>query len=220
MAQLSDRLSLKVKKIVLSKIAVGLIRSISRTLRLELQGWDQYANADQRLIFCGWHGKSFIFANQFRKRGYWVIISNSNDGDIQDKVFRSLGFRTIRGSTGQDRGGIKAALQGIQSLKEGGTMAITPDGPRGPSKVVQGGVMLMARKSGAMLVPVGISAKRAWYAGSWDSYMFPMPFSRARMIFGTPVSIPAKADDAEVESIRVAFEREIERLDQLAANWA
>jgi len=217
---LSDRLSLKIKKTVLSKIAVGLIRTISTTLRLELLGWEQYANADQKLIFCGWHGKSFIFANQFRRRGYWVIISNSNDGDIQDKVFRALGFRTIRGSTGQDRGGIKAALQGIQMLKEGGTMAITPDGPRGPSKVVQGGVMLMARKSGARLVPVGISAKRAWYAGSWDSYMFPMPFSKARMIFGEPIFVPEKASEQEVEAIRLAFENEIERLDQLAANWA
>jgi lysophospholipid acyltransferase (LPLAT)-like uncharacterized protein len=217
---LSDRLSLKIKKTVLSKIAVGLIRTISTTLRLELLGWEQYANADQKLIFCGWHGKSFIFANQFRRRGCWVIISNSNDGDIQDKVFRALGFRTIRGSTGQDRGGIKAALQGIQSLKDGGTMAITPDGPRGPSKVVQGGVMLMARKSGARLVPVGISAKRAWYAGSWDSYMFPMPFSKARMIFGEPILVPEKASEQEVEAIRLTFENEIERLDQLAANWA
>jgi hypothetical protein len=105
-------------------------------------------------------------------------------------------------------------------LKEGGTMAITPDGPRGPSKVVQGGVMLMARKSGARLVPVGISAKRAWYAGSWDSYMFPMPFSKARMIFGEPILVPEKASEQEVEAIRLAFENEIERLDQLAANWA
>lgn len=220
MAWLSDSLGLRIKKRVFARIAIGLIRSISTTLRLELQGWEQYENSDEKLIFCGWHGKSFIFANQFRRRGYWVIISNSNDGDIQDMVFRALGFQTIRGSTGQDRGGIKAALQGIQALKEGGTMAITPDGPRGPSKVVQGGVMLMARKSGAKLVPVGISAKRAWYAGSWDSYMFPMPFSKARMIFGEPIPVAEKATEAEVEEVRQRFEAEIERLDQLAANWA
>ncbi len=220
MAWLSDRLGLRIKKRVLARVAITLIRGVSTTLRLKVEGWEQYAGSDEKLIFCGWHGKSFIFANQFRRRGYWVIISNSNDGDIQDLVFRSLGFKTIRGSTGQDRGGIKAALQGIQSLKDGGTMAITPDGPRGPSKVVQGGVMLMARKSGAKLVPVGISAKRAWYAGSWDSYMIPLPFSKARMIFGEPILVPAKASEEEVELIRSEFEREIERLDQLAANWA
>ena len=217
---MSDRLGLKIKKRLLARVAICLIRGVSTTLRLKVEGWEQYADSDDKLIFCGWHGKSFIFANQFRKRGYWVIISNSNDGDVQDMVFRALGFKTIRGSTGQDRGGIKAALQGIQSLKEGGTMAITPDGPRGPSKVVQGGVMLMARKSGAKLVPVGISAKRAWYAGSWDSYMFPMPFSKARMIFGAPIVVPLKGSDDEVESIRLAFEREIERLDQLASDSA
>lgn len=220
MAWLSDSFGLRVKKKVAATIAIALIRGVSSTLRLKVEGWEQYQDSDEKLIFCGWHGKSFIFANQFRKRGYWVIISNSNDGDIQDMVFRALGFRTIRGSTGQGRGGIKAALQGVKALKEGGTMAITPDGPRGPTKVVQGGVMLMAKKSGAKLVPVGISAERAWYAKSWDSYMIPKPFSRAKMIFGAPLSVPEKASEEEVESIRLEFEREIERLDQIAGHWS
>jgi len=47
-----------------------------------------------------------------------------------------------------------------------------------------------------------------------------MPFSKARMIFGEPILVPEKASEQEVEVIRLTFENEIERLDQLAANWA
>jgi lysophospholipid acyltransferase (LPLAT)-like uncharacterized protein len=198
-------------------LAVNWVRLIGGSLRLEVSGWEQYATDDSKLIFCGWHGKSLIFASYFRKRGYWVIISNSNDGDIQNEVFTRMGYQTIRGSTG--RGGVRAALQGVKALKAGGTMAITPDGPRGPSGQVQGGVMLMAQKSGAALVPVGLSAKRAIYVKSWDKYMLPAPFSAARMVFGEPLLIPDDADEATVEEIRMKLESEINRLEAIAGNW-
>lgn len=215
---MSDTLGVKIKKAVLARLAYGLFRCLGSSQRLEVVGWEQFADDDSKLIFCGWHGKSLIFANYFRKRGYWVIISNSNDGDIQNKVFELLGFQSIRGSTG--RGGVKAALQGVKALKAGGTMAITPDGPRGPSGVVQGGVMMMAHRSGARLVPVGISAQRAWYAKSWDRYMIPGLFSRARIIFGEPLSVPAEASDEEVETIRSEFEQRIHVVQSRADLWS
>ena len=88
-------------------------------------------------------------------------------------------------------------------------MAMTPDGPRGPSGIVQGGVMLMAQKSGAALVPVGIAAKPCWRAPSWDRYMFPFLFSRAVFLFGDPIYVPESATDEVVESIRLELEKQI-----------
>lgn len=80
--------------------------------------------------------------------------------------------------------------------------------------------MMMAQKSGALLVPVGISAQRAWYAKSWDRYMIPKLFSRARIIFGEPIGVPPKATDEEVEAIRVEFERRIHDAQRLADEWS
>jgi lysophospholipid acyltransferase (LPLAT)-like uncharacterized protein len=214
-AWLSDSFKVRAKKVVASQIAYGLIRTVVSSLRIKLEGWEKYTHDDGKKIFCGWHGKSFIFANHFRKRGYWVIISNSNDGDIQDAIFRRLGYQSIRGSTG--RGGVRAALQGVKALKEGGTMAITPDGPRGPSGEVQGGVMLMAQKSGAGLVPVGIHCKPAIFFKSWDRYMLPVIFGRAKMIFGEPIYVAEKATEAEVEEARFRLQTEINRLEAEAA---
>ena len=214
---MSDPLKVRIRKQVAVFLGYSAVRLISGSLKLKVEGWEKFAANDKKLIICGWHGKSLIFANYFRKRGYWVIISNSNDGDIQNDVVLKLGYKTIRGSTARE--GVRAALQGVKKLKEGETMAITPDGPRGPSGVVQGGVMLMAGKSGAGLVPVGISAQKAWYARSWDKYMMPKPFSKARMIFGDPIIVPEGSSEAEVEEIRLKLEAEIHRLQTVADTW-
>ena len=194
-----------------SGLAYQLVSVIGRTLRLELKDFPaDPANS----IFCGWHGKSFIFASTFRRLGYWVIISQSKDGDMQNVVFQRLGFNVIRGSTG--RGGVRAAIEAIRKLKERGTMAMTPDGPKGPSGVVQGGVMFMAHKSGAALITVGIAAKRRLVAKSWDRYIIPHPFSRAIMIAGEPLYVPADADDAQIETLRLEFERRIHEVQARA----
>ena len=154
---------------------------------------------DHKLIFCGWHGRSFAFADYFRRRDWWVIISR-------------LGYRVIRGSTG--RGGVRALKEAISALNDGGTMAMTPDGPRGPSGIVQGGVMRMALKSGAGLVPVGIAARPRLIAKSWDRYMVPLPFGKCVMIFGEPIYVPRDSTEEQVEEIRLQLEREIHRLEK------
>ena len=74
----------------------------------------------------------------------------------------------------------------------------------------------MARKSGAGLVPVGISARPRLVANSWDKYIVPLPFAKCLMIFGEPLYVPAKATDEEVEQVRLQLESEIHRLEKLA----
>jgi len=194
---------------VVSGILFTILRTVCTTIRVRL---DNYPANEHKLIFCGWHGRSFTFANQFRKRNWWVIISHSSDGEIQTQIFSRLGYRVIRGSTG--RGGVRAAVEAIRALKEGGTMAMTPDGPRGPSGVVQGGVMLMALKSGAGLVPVGIAARPRFMAKSWDRYMVPTPFAKCIMIFGEPLYVPPGSSEEEVEQVRLKLESEIHRLEK------
>ena len=146
----------------------------------------------------------------FRGQGLVTIISQSKDGEMQDRIFRWLGFRTIRGSTG--RGGVTALRESIEALRQGAAMAFTPDGPRGPSGVVQQGVMIMAKKSGAALVPVGVSADRRWLAPTWDRYMVPKPFAKCLMVFGEPICLSPDVDDASLEEARADFERQMHLL--------
>lgn len=196
---------------MLSRLAYGLVRLLGATFRISALNYEAIAALEEGKIICGWHGRSMIASILFRNKGFWVIISKSKDGDIQTHVFENLGFKIIRGSTG--RGGERALIESIRELRKGATMAITPDGPRGPSQVVQGGVLLMAKKAGALLVPVGISAKPRALASSWDRYMIPLPFARCVMNFGEPIRVPSDASDDEVEQIRLQLQAEINRLE-------
>lgn len=120
----------------------------------------------------------------------------------------------IRGSTG--RGGERAAIEAIRVLRKGESLAMTPDGPRGPAEEVQGGVLLMAKKSGAAIIPIGSSARPCWNVRSWDRYLIPKPFAKAVLIFGEPIFVPADADEEGLEVAREAVTQGINRLQEEA----
>ena len=159
------------------RVADGLYRS----LRIEADSLEDKVVPGKGAILVAWHGRTLVPAGLFRGRGYWALVSLSRDGELQSRVFTYFGFCIVRGSTG--RGGVKGALQMARKVKEGNVLAFTPDGPRGPSHKVQSGVLLMAQKAGAPIVPVGVSARWKYHVQSWDSYMIPLPFSKVRVVF-------------------------------------
>lgn len=170
------------------------------------------------IIQVTWHGRTLIPANLLRNRGYWALISLSRDGELQNHVFKRFGFQTVRGSTG--RGGVRGALQMARKVREGAVLAFTPDGPRGPSHKVQLGVILMAEKSGAPIIPVGISASRRWLVKSWDRFLVPKPFSRGYFIVGDPIHIPSGLNDAQREAWAEQVEIALNRLEKEAERRA
>lgn len=199
---------------VFGALIYPVARIICSSLRLRVVGLEPIETLECGKIFCGWHGHSLIPGNYFRKRGYWVIISHSKDGEMQTSIFRKFGYQIIRGSTG--RGGVRALIEAIRVLKNGDSMCITPDGPRGPTGVVQEGVVMMAHKSGCALVPVGTYARPAWFAPTWDKYMAPWCFARAVFLVGPPIYVPADASAEAMEEARLKLESEIHRLQEEA----
>jgi lysophospholipid acyltransferase (LPLAT)-like uncharacterized protein len=48
--------------------------------------------------------------------------------------------------------------------------------------------------------------------GSWDKLQIPMPFSRAKVIFGSPIDVPQTADvDGKVAELQISLEDLTER---------
>jgi len=149
------------------------------------------------VIFVTWHGRTLLPVGRFRGRGYWALISLSRDGDLQSENFRRLGWRVVRGSTG--RRAVLATKQILAALAQpGAVLAFTPDGPRGPSNVVQPGVVYFAQKSGKPIVPAGISAHPRWLMKSWDRYLVPKPFARGVWLYGDPIFVTPEDQVEEV----------------------
>ncbi|MCX6382662.1 MAG: lysophospholipid acyltransferase family protein [Armatimonadetes bacterium] len=193
-------------------------RTIFHTLRITYVNKTALDPKGKGVIYVTWHGLSLIPANEFAGKKYWALISLSRDGELQNHIFHRLGFHTIRGSTG--RGGVKGALQMARKVKEGGVLAFTPDGPRGPTHKCQLGVIMMAEKSGAPIIPMGLSSRWRILVKSWDSYMVPLPCSRAYYVLGEPFYVPAGLDDAGRRAYAVQLETLINRVEKQAEEMA
>lgn len=142
-------------------------------------------------VYLFWHENILTAAQRYARLGIPVLISQHRDGELVTKIARFLGGDAIRGST--TRGGVKAIRAMVEHLK-GAHMAITPDGPRGPRRVMQQGAVYVAGEAGTQIVPIGIHPFNAWRMKSWDRFAIPKPFSKVRVVLGRPITVPAGLD--------------------------
>jgi len=141
-----------------------------------------------RVILATWHQNIFFSIWLLRKRDLTALISSSDDGEIICNVFKKFGYSAVRGST--SRGGIPALKQLINLLKEGTSVAITPDGPLGPPEKIQSGVILLAKYANVPIIPWHYEAHNQWRLKSWDQHKIPKPFTTIIESFGEPFYVP------------------------------
>jgi lysophospholipid acyltransferase (LPLAT)-like uncharacterized protein len=192
-------------------IAVGfrLLQLWVRTLRYEI---DDRAGvigrpADQNYIGALWHNRLLIFPFVLRRffsnRRGAALISASRDGDLLADAIARFGFDVVRGSS--SRLGASAILQLTDVLASGRDVVITPDGPRGPAYELGPGIIFLAQKSGAAVLPVNMEYSSCWRLESWDRFVLPRPFAKIRVIIGQPHRVRSTntVDDFEAERLRL-----------------
>lgn len=150
-------------------------------------------------LYLFWHEMLLLPAYAHARQGISVLVSRHHDGELIAQVVRLLGGRTIRGST--RRGGARAMREMIRRGRIG-DVAITPDGPRGPRRVVQAGSVFLASRAGMALVPVGLAFEDPWRVPSWDRMALPRPFSRARCVVGRAIEVPPDVPFEQLEGWR------------------
>lgn len=154
-------------------------------------------SARRPFVFALWHGQLLPLLWHHRGQGIALVISEHRDGERIARVATGLGYDLVRGSS--TRGGGRALIQLSRVLESGHEAAITPDGPRGPARTVAQGVVVAAHRSGAAILPIAVSADRAWRLGGWDSFLIPKPFARVTVAYSAPISINAATTDAALQ---------------------
>ncbi|OPX26869.1 MAG: hypothetical protein B1H07_03330 [Campylobacteraceae bacterium 4484_166] len=138
-----------------------------------------------------WHGQLLFQPLNYRKykpKGIVkVIVSEHRDGQTIRKIVNYLGVGDIQGSS--TRGGAKALIKAIKSIKNGIDVAITPDGPRGPVHEISDGIVAIAQKTGAKIVACSIYPSKFWQLNSWDSFLIPKPFGKILFKMSEPFDI-------------------------------
>ena len=196
-------------------LAVALWRA---TLRIQLVGGEHRAAIVARsrpVLHAIWHQRMVLGIFKFPYHRVVTMASRSSDGDVIASFLFFWGFTAVRGSS--SRGGGEALAEMTEALR--GTTrwaALTPDGPKGPARRSKPGLFRLAEELDAPVLPVGTSCRSPRFLNSWDRYLLPLPFSRAAVVFGTPVDrLPGEALESFLSRVDAAIDRETEEADRL-----
>lgn len=202
------------------RLASWALPLLGRTLRVRREEASVAAlwASGTPVIYVVWHARLLMLPYLYRDRGLRVLISRSRDGEMIARLVRRFGFVVVRGSS--SRGGAEGLRALARALREGHSVIVVPDGPRGPSETVKPGVVALARLTGAPVVPMALGASSEWRARSWDGFRVPKPFARCVVRFGDPVRVgrPAgrRADESPRKEIEAALREVTWRADEEA----
>ncbi len=194
-----------------------LLGVLGRTIRLESVGHEHLDALDrtgERYIVALWHGHILPGMYYFRDRGIVVVTSENFDGEWIARIIRRFGYGAARGSS--SRGGARALRALLKSIAHA-PAAFTVDGPRGPRGVAQPGVVWLAKATGHPILPIHAAADRHWTMKSWDQTQVPKPGARVVVAIGEPMRVPRDADEAGLETARLALEQALRHAETVCA---
>ena len=169
-------------------LGVPLVATLAATWRVRVHGaeHERTARANARgCLYVIWHETLLPLTWFHRTRGdITMLVSATIDGDYLMAFGGALGYRAVRGATGQD--GVHALKEVTGILREGHPVAIAPDGPIGPRRVLKPGVLVAAQRTGALVLPIHATADRGWRFDSWDRFLVPSFFARVQVRYAEP----------------------------------
>ena len=172
------------------------------------------------MIFCLWHNRLALATtmweefgrHKIRSAGLVALISASHDGGVLARTLRYFKVEAVRGSS--SRRGPQALLELTTWTERAHSVAITPDGPRGPRYVVQDGILALAQVSGLPILPVSAVVSWKFCLKSWDRFQVPLPFSRCEIRVGQPVKVPREATDEERRALKGQLQERMQQLTE------
>lgn len=168
-------------------------------------------------IYAMWHENQFLVHGIEDKAHLSIQISTSLDGEIIARIVERMGFKVVRGSA-ERRGAVQSTMQMITRLNEGESVAMMVDGPRGPLHKVKSGVVKLAQKTGAPIIPAH------WYSPqktfitlpSWDKMRTPFGDCKILNLYGDPIYVKPDATDEEILKVKEEIKNQLFALEAKA----
>ena len=195
-------------------LAAEYLRLVWRTNKFTIDPANIYERVEpqQPAIFAFWHGQHFMtpFIKTKESHRAKVLISRHRDGEFNAIAAERLGIATIRGSGDHGgafhrKGGVGAFKEMVRALEDGYNVALTADVPK-RSRVAGLGIIMLARESGRPIMPFAMATSRFLRLKNWDRTTINLPFGRGALVGIEEIFVPADADSATMESLRVKLE--------------
>tara|TARA_B100001057_G_C22641707_1_gene868506 strand:- start:83 stop:775 length:693 start_codon:yes stop_codon:yes gene_type:complete len=178
-----------------------------------------YYSKKEPIIFCTWHNRLYLgpYLLPTKKLTINALQSSHSDGMMTDILFKLINMKIIYGSS--KKKGVSAFIKMIKAVENGESVAITPDGPKGPKEIVKEGIIKLSQTTGAPIVPLFWKVKNYKKLNSWDNFIIPFPFSKGVYIFGKPIHIKRKVTEKKLFQIKMLIQKEFEKLTKEVENY-
>jgi len=212
----------------LAVLFAGYLKFTLATIRWRVVDRDQAEavwDAGGGVLVCFWHSRISLSPACWpldRAQEPRALISLSPDGQFIAGAVQRLGFPAIRGSStkksdpAKAKGGASAFREVLRWVVKGGGVAITPDGPRGPTEQMAEGTPLLAKASGAPILLVGLASKPCLHLKSWDRAVLPLPFAKGAIVWARLETVGRDVDEASLKVLNAEWAARLSALTRQA----
>ncbi|MEM9277032.1 MAG: lysophospholipid acyltransferase family protein [Pseudomonadota bacterium] len=214
---------------ILSRLAIWYLQLVHKTNRYIVEPEDivETIKPQQPFIVGVWHGQHILMPVLPIGLNASAMISRNFDGEVTARIVEHFGNRTIRASGGRKqrdtlkKGGMAGFMEMLRALESKDNVVQTADIPQGIARRAGLGIITLAQRSGAPIVPLAIASSRRFvFKKAWDKAALNMPFGTTGICVGELIHVSSDADDAELEAKRSQLENEMKRVTQRAYELA
>ena len=198
-----------------------IITVLCKSLNIEKQNHEVIENLNsknQNYVLAFWHGTMLLPWYLHGAPNFAALTSKSKDGDILAKILKKWKYSVIRGSSSTD-GDVALGIM-IDYAKNKYSIAITPDGPRGPKQKFKAGAVITAKKTGIPIVLVGVGFKRKKTLNNWDKFEIPYFFTTAKVIYSEPIYVDINLTYEGTSAIILNCEEELNEHQKMAQEFS
>ena len=163
-------------------------------------------------IVAMWHGEFMLLPlMKPAHKPVDIMLVQHGDAEFLGVALKQFGMELIRGAGAagrkKDRGGAHAYRAAIQALRNGGrAVAMTADVPGGQARRAGLGIVMAAKQSGRVNLPVAIATKRYVALNTWSRMTVNMPWSSLGFAVTPVVRVPHDATPEDMERYRQEVE--------------
>lgn len=167
-----------------------LINVLCKSLRIEKvneKTIEQLRKENKNFVIAFWHGTMLLGWYLHGSKNVVALTSKSKDGDLLAKILNRWKYNVVRGSS--SKGGDVALGVMVDYARNNRSIAITPDGPRGPVFKFKAGGVITAKKGDIPIVLAGVGFGKKKKLKGWDKFQVPYFFSKAKIVYSDPIYV-------------------------------
>ncbi|OUS37671.1 hypothetical protein A9Q94_05095 [Rhodobacterales bacterium 56_14_T64] len=185
----------------------------SRWTRSGFGPMEELVKSGEPVIMVLWHQRlimsPYLFDSSLGR--ICTLTSSARAGRLAGKVQERMGFDTIPMSSHKRH--VALSREVLRRIKNGSSVGIAADGPRGPARVSSGVPIIWARSSGCRVFTITFAQRRTLRLPTWDKQMLPVPFSRGVLMCQEwQEDVPRKPTPERAEGLRLSLEKALNQI--------